>query len=46
MTRSEYYAALAEKHKQTDWNDRNSIREYNEYARMLRSQLEWGDDDA
>lgn len=40
MTSSEYYAALTEKHKQTNWNDRNSIRVYNKYARMLRSQME------
>lgn len=45
MTSSEYYAALAKKYEQTNWNDRNSIREYNEYARMLRSQMERGDDD-
>ncbi len=25
MTRDEYYALLAEKHKQTDWNDRESV---------------------
>ena len=40
MTREEYYALLAERHKQTDWNNRESIRAYNEYARMLRKQLE------
>ena len=39
MTREEYYAALAEKHKQTDWNDLESIRAYNEYARQLRKEL-------
>ena len=38
MTRDEYYALLAEKHRQTNWNDRE--RAYNEYARMLRKQLE------
>lgn len=36
MTRDEYYALLAEKHKQTDWNDRESVHAYNEYARSLR----------
>ena len=40
MTRDEYYALLAEKHKQTDWNSRESVRAYNEYARMLRKQRE------
>ena len=39
MTLEEMYALLAEKHKQTDWNDLQSIKEYNEYARMLRKQL-------
>lgn len=39
MTREEYYKSLAEKHKQTDWNDLASIRAYNEYAKMLRQQL-------
>ena len=32
-------ALLAEKHKQTDWNDRESVHAYNEYARMLRKQV-------
>lgn len=40
MTRDEHYALLREKHEQTDWNDLNSIKEYNEYARTLRKQLE------
>lgn len=40
MTRAEYYAALAEKHKQTDWNNLDSVRAYNEYARQLRKLLE------
>lgn len=40
MTQDEYYALLAEKHKQTDWNSRESVRAYNEYARMLRKQME------
>lgn len=40
MTSKEYYAALAERHKQTDWNNLESVRAYNEYARMLRKQME------
>ena len=44
MTRDEYYALLAEKHRQTNWNDRESVRAYNEYARMLRKQLEEEED--
>lgn len=40
MTPTEYYKALAERHKQTDWDSLASIRVYNEYARMLRSQME------
>ena len=40
MTRDEYYALPAEKHKQTDWNDRESVHAYNEYARMLRKQVD------
>lgn len=39
MTREEYYKALAERHKQVDWNSLESIRAYNEFARMLRKQL-------
>lgn len=39
MTREEYYTLLAEKHKQTDWNNRESVRAYNEYARTLRKQV-------
>ena len=40
MTRDEYYTLLDEKHKQTDWNNIESVRAYNEYARMLRKQME------
>ena len=39
MTRDEYYELLKKKHEQTDWNDLDSIRAYNEYARMLRQML-------
>lgn len=44
MTREEMYELLEKKHKQTDWNDLASIKEYNEYARRLRSQYEWDRD--
>lgn len=33
MTSEEYYALLKIAHKRTDWNDLNSIKAYNEYAR-------------
>lgn len=39
MTREEYYAALAKKHEQTDWNNKESVRAYNEYARTLRKLI-------
>lgn len=39
MTRDEYYALLKIAHDQTDWNDLNSIKAYNEYARELRKQI-------
>lgn len=38
---NEYYDKLKEKYKSTNWNDRDSIHEYNEFARMLRSQYEF-----
>lgn len=44
MTRDEYYAALKERRKQVDWNNLESIKAYNEYARELRSQMEWEND--
>ena len=40
MTWEEYYALLKERHKQVDWNDLESIRAYNEYARELRKQID------
>ena len=40
MTRKEYYELLKEKHKNTDWNNLESIKEYNRYARMLREMLD------
>lgn len=39
MTTEEYYSLLREKHTATDWNNRDSIREYNEYARRLRKLM-------
>ena len=39
MTREEMYKLLEQKHKETDWNNLNSIREYNEYAKMVRDLL-------
>ena len=40
MSRAEYYRALAERYKQVDWNSLESIRAYNDFARMLRKQLD------
>ncbi len=44
MTREEYYKALEAKKAQTNDNDLQSIKDYNEYARQLRSQMEWEED--
>ena len=40
MTTEEYYELLKKKHAETDWNNLESIKKYNEYARILRSMLE------
>lgn len=40
MTRAEYYARLKERFEQVDWNDRDSIHAYNEFARNLRHQID------
>ena len=40
MTREEYYVLLKERHEQVDWNNLESIRAYNEYARELRKQID------
>ena len=40
MSREEMYKLLEHKHKETNWNDRESIRAYNEYARTLRKMLD------
>ncbi len=39
MTSEEYYAVLKERHEQTDWNNLDSIKAYNQYARLLRQQM-------
>lgn len=41
MTVRELYDLLEEKKKATDWTDIASIEAYNEYAKELRSQLEY-----
>lgn len=45
MTHEEYYRLLKEKHEQTNWNNLQSIKAYNEYARMLRSLMEYQEDE-
>ena len=40
MTREEYYALLKEKISETDFDNLESINEYNMYARELRKQIE------
>ena len=40
MTEDQYYELLRKKHKETNWNDLESIKAYTEYARRLRSLLE------
>ena len=34
----EYFRLLKEKHEQTDWKDRESIKEYNRYVQELKKQ--------
>ena len=43
MTQEEYYKALKEKHDKTDWNNLEEVKQYNEFARLLRSLMEWED---
>lgn len=43
MTQEKYYELLKKKHEETDWNNLQSVIAYNEYARMLRRQMEWED---
>lgn len=40
MTRDEMYDLLRRKFEETDWKNLESIKRYNEYARMVRSQYE------
>ncbi len=40
MTREEMYIMLKKKHAETDWNNRQSVKAYNEYAQMLRKLVE------
>ena len=40
MTREEMFELLEQKYKETNWNNRESVHAYNEYARLLRSMLE------
>lgn len=39
MTKEQYYELLKIKHAETDWNNLNSIKAYNEYARQLRKMI-------
>lgn len=39
MTRDEYYELLEKKYKETDWENLESVKEYNRYAKMLREIL-------
>ena len=40
MTLEEYYKILEEKWKQVDKSSFESVREYNEYRRQLRKEVE------
>lgn len=40
MTRDEMYELLKRKFEETNWKDLESIRQYNEYARQVRSEYE------
>ena len=37
MNQENLYEMLRKKHDETDWDDLESIKEYNEYARRLRN---------
>lgn len=39
MTLEEYYKKLKEKYEKTNWDDLESIKEYNEFRRNLYKQL-------
>lgn len=36
MTKDEMYKLLEQKMRQTNWNDKESVHQYNEYARIIR----------
>ena len=38
--KEQYYKLLKQKHTQTNWNNLESIKEYNRYARELRKSYE------
>lgn len=44
ITREEYYELLKKKHEKTDWNSLESVKEYNEYGRQLRKQMQTEED--
>lgn len=41
MTRQEYFSILSEEIKKVNLNNRESIKQYNEFKANLRSQLEF-----
>ena len=40
MDRETMYKLLEQKHKETNWDNLESIKAYNEYARQLRKQVD------
>lgn len=44
MTREEMFELLKKKYKETNWNSRDSVHAYNEYARFLREMVEEEED--
>lgn len=40
MTWEEYYKLLKEKYSKTDWNNKESVKQYNDFAKQLRKELE------
>lgn len=44
MTRQQMYRELERLYCQVDWNDKESVRQYNEKAREYRKQMEEDDD--
>ncbi len=39
--RNRLYMLIKDKYKNTDWTNRDSIHEYNEYVRRIRSKFEF-----